>query len=307
MIFYAEEYRVLQCRCILMSKEPNEKDCEYVSSRGILKSCDIHNENPISSSDYLDPLIYSNIPAGSVVYVCTEAIPKFIETYLPMAKGPVVVVSGDSDLSFSGDSAILDNSKILHWFAQNCTGKHPKLSPIPIGLDYHTVANQDHIWSKKTSPKEQEEQIKELASIEADISRRDHRAYGNFLLNITRGNRIQAYSQIPQDLVIYERGFVVREITWWKQASAAFTVSPHGNGLDCHRTWETLILGGVPIVESSVLDCLYEGLPVLIVKNWSDITESLLENTLQEFKTKQFELERLKLNYWMAKIKAKLI
>lgn len=288
-----------------MTKEPDEKDCEYVSSRGILKSCDIHNENPISSSDYLDPLIYSNIPAGSVVYVCTEAIPKFIEIYLPMAKGPVVVVSGDSDLSFSGDSAILDNSKILHWFAQNATGKHPKLSPIPIGLDYHTVARQDHEWSKKTSPKEQEEQIKELASIEPDLSRRDHRAYGNFLLNITRGNRIQAYSQIPQDLVIYERRFVARKITWWKQASAAFTISPLGNGLDCHRTWETLVLGSIPIVQTSALDSLYEGLPVLIVKEWSDINKDFLEKTIQEFRTKRFAKERLRLQYWVNKIRAK--
>jgi hypothetical protein len=153
--------------------------------------------------------------------------------------------------------------------------------------------------------KQQEKMLKEFATIEPNRVRRDHRAYGNFLLNISRGNRQRAYKQIPKDLVIYEQGFVVRPITWWKQASTAFTISPHGNGMDCHRTWETLALGGIPIVQSSSLDKTYEGLPVLIVKEWSDITKGLLEKTIQEFQEKQFQTERLSLRYWVQKIKEK--
>jgi hypothetical protein len=283
----------------------DETACEFVSSRGLLKSCDIRNPIPKSSSDFLEPAVYSNIPAGSVVYVCTEAIPTFLKTYLPQAKGPIVVVSGDSDLSFSLDRATLDDPKILHWFAQNCTIEHPKVSHLPIGLDYHTVSTQDHHWSPRMTPKQQEKILKDLASIEPSYERRDPRAYGNFLLNISRGNRKAAYEQIPKDLMIYEQGFVSRPVTWWKQASAAFTVSPLGNGLDCHRTWETLVLGGIPIVESSTNDKLYEGLPVLIVKSWSDISKTLLETIRKEFGKKSFQKERLQLQYWVQKIKAK--
>ena len=283
----------------------DETHCEYVSSRGILKSCDIHNPVPKSSDGFLDPATYGNIPAGSTVYVCTEAIPNFLKNFLPSAKGPVVVVSGDSDLSFPSDTTFLEDPKILHWFAQNSTGNHAKLSSIPIGLDYHTVSQQDHHWSPKMTPKQQESQIKAFTAIEPKYSRRDHRAYGNFLLNISRGNRRKAYEQIPKDLMIYETGFVVRGITWWKQASAAFTVSPHGNGLDCHRTWETLVLGGIPVVESSWLDCLYEGLPVLIVNSWTEISRESLETTIQAFEQRTFEVERLRLSYWISKIKGK--
>ena len=283
----------------------DETACEFVSSRGVLKSCDIHNPTPKSSSDFLEPSVYSNLPAGSTVYVCTEAIPTFLETYLPLAKGPIILVSGDSDLPFSVKPIILENPKILHWFAQNCIIEHPKVTPIPIGLDYHTVATQDHHWSPKMSPKTQEKQLKEFAGIEPNRSRRDHRAYGNFLLNISRGNRRSAYEQIPKELMIYEHGFVIRPITWWKQASTAFTVSPHGNGLDCHRTWETLALGGIPIVQSSSLDKLYEGLPVLIVKEWSEVSKELLEQTIEKFHLRKFEQQRLTLGYWIQKIKEK--
>lgn len=283
----------------------DETACEFVSSRGVLKSCDIHNPTPQSSSDFLEPSVYGNLPAGSTVYVCMEAIPKFLETYLPQAKGPIVLVSGDSDLPFCVNPTILENPKILHWFAQNCVVEHPKVTPIPIGLDYHTVAHQDHHWSPKMAPKQQETMLKELAGIEPNRARREHRAYGNFLLNISRGNRQTAYEQIPRDLVIYENGFVPRPITWWKQASTSYTISPHGNGMDCHRTWETLALGGIPIVQTSSLDKLYEGLPVLIVQSWSDVTKELLEKTIDSFQTIPFDFQRLTLRYWLQKIKEK--
>ena len=45
-------------------------------------------------------------------------------------------------------------------------------------------------------------------------------------------------------------------------------MSPQGNGLDCHRTWEALILKTIPIVRTSSLDPLYEGLPVVVVHEW---------------------------------------
>jgi hypothetical protein len=80
-----------------------------------------------------------------------------------------------------------------------------------------------------------------------------------------------------------------------KFASWRLVVSPFGNGFDCHRTWEALVLGCIPIVRTSGLDPLYEGLPVLIVDNWSDVSKELLERT--------FQYERLQLAYWMNRIR----
>ena len=74
-----------------------------------------------------------------------------------------------------------------------------------------------------------------------------------------------------------------------------YVISPHGNGLDCHRTWEALVLGCIPIMKSSPLDPLFEGLPVLIVKEWSDIRQELLDN----FQGNNSNLEKLELSYWI--------
>jgi hypothetical protein len=57
-----------------------------------------------------------------------------------------------------------------------------------------------------------------------------------------------------------------------------FVLSPVGNGVDTHRTWEALLAGSIPIVESSVRDHMYEGLPVLILKTWSDLSLQLLQS-----------------------------
>ena len=95
---------------------------------------------------------------------------------------------------------------------------------------------------------------------------------------------------------------IERYNTWKNQVEYTFVASPHGNGLDCHRTWEALCLGCIVIVKKSALDELYHGLPVLIVGEWSDICENLLLETISLFKTLDFQYEKLSLNYWMNKI-----
>lgn len=50
-----------------------------------------------------------------------------------------------------------------------------------------------------------------------------------------------------------------------------FTLSPKGNGRDCHRTWEAIYLDCVPVILVGTLSIeLEEILPILVVKNWED-------------------------------------
>jgi hypothetical protein len=55
---------------------------------------------------------------------------------------------------------------------------------------------------------------------------------------------------------------------WRQYARYPFVLSAHGNGLDCHRTWELLALGCIVVTKASPLDPLYEGLPVVILDDW---------------------------------------
>ena len=49
---------------------------------------------------------------------------------------------------------------------------------------------------------------------------------------------------------------------------------------------------------------LFNDLPVLIVKKWEDITEELLDNTINDFKKREFNYDKLTLNYWVNLIKS---
>ena len=49
-------------------------------------------------------------------------------------------------------------------------------------------------------------------------------------------------------VVFFEEEKVATAEAWGRHARFAFEVSPQGNGVDSHRTWEALLMGAVPIV-----------------------------------------------------------
>jgi len=81
-----------------------------------------------------------------------------------------------------------------------------------------------------------------------------------------------------------------------------FILSPRGAGLDCHRTWEAMYVGTIPIVLSSSIDSIYEGLPVLIIKSWDEITESFLERKYKELMDKECDVSKMFMEYWTSRI-----
>lgn len=59
--------------------------------------------------------------------------------------------------------------------------------------------------------------------------------------------------------------------------SYKFVISPEGNGLDCHRHYEALMAGCIPIIErNSLIQKKYEGCPILWTTDYSEITEEYL-------------------------------
>jgi hypothetical protein len=91
--------------------------------------------------------------------------------------------------------------------------------------------------------------------------------------------------------------------TWALQSEYQFVLSPHGAGLDCHRTWEALLLGCIPIVKSANINGLFNELPVISVNEWSEVNSSFLENAMREIESKSINTEKLLMRYWISEIK----
>ena len=81
-----------------------------------------------------------------------------------------------------------------------------------------------------------------------------------------------------------------------------FWLSPRGNGLDCHRTWEALYLDIIPIVWNNSLTVLYENLPVLIINGIEELNEKFLYKKLEEISKKKisqsYQYEKIRNAYW---------
>jgi hypothetical protein len=76
-----------------------------------------------------------------------------------------------------------------------------------------------------------------------------------------------------------------------------FIISPPGNGIDCHRNWESLMLGCIPIVLDSYFSKnMFRDAPVLIVDDYSKLNQDFLFEQYDKLSNKSYELKYNK--YW---------
>ena len=214
-----------------------------------------------------------------------------------------------SELEGAGD--LLANDNLICWFAQNFDGTDTsgKIFPIPIGLDFHTIANGRKWGHWQATPRQQEDEIERLRATMPANADRLVRAHADFHFNIGHyvhptDSRQAAYSVLRDNSnVDFQRRKLTRSQLWREKTRYAFVVSPRGHGLDCHRTWESLLLSNIPIVKRSPLDSLYDGLPVVIVSEWNEITaQSMKEwhDEYHDFFAKAEVQARLTNAYWIA-------
>ena len=60
-------------------------------------------------------------------------------------------------------------------------------------------------------------------------------------------------------------------------SDSKFVLSPPGNGADCHRTWEAIYLGAIPIVLRKFWPFIGLDLPVIVLDSWEEL-EGRIEN-----------------------------
>lgn len=308
---------------------------ETVWGLGIASTCDIGPCGPESfQKTYWDPLPnykeadLEKLKPGDTVWVKARFLPYFAKEILNKINVPVVIVITEGDESFPSSFAssmdinnFINNDKIIHIFAQNCDCKeiNKKVSNLPIGVDFHSITTNGVYWGETGSPLVQEAALKKILQDLQPTNLRKKRAFVDFHHNDSirhgGGNRQLEFGE--DRTTIFERisrtnlidyGPRMRRSELWKtKGQYAFSVSPHGNGLDCHRTWEDLMLGCIVIVKTSALDPIYEGLPVVIVKDWSEVNANNMDIWLKQYGdafTNPSYREKLTNAYWINKIKA---
>ena len=219
-----------------------------------------------------------------------NAIPTGIVTNLTL-----ITSDGDPDVPFDNNEysdfrnykSLLTDPRIFHWYSQNVAQHHPKLTPLPIGIDLHTP------FCAATTPLAVIQRMVEvyestlplrmrLPMILYDKGQFDHLNISGCLnpkqhfcrRDQARTETIDSVDSCKnQNLFFRLRNRTERMETWKLFGSYQFGIAPTGIGWDTHRMWEFLFFKTIPIVKSSPLDLLLipAHVPVIILEDWNEL------------------------------------
>jgi len=179
---------------------------------------------------------------------------------------------------------ILNHPLLIKWYGQNMSIISDKTSGIPLGLE-------NKYWKRTNILK-----IKEYYT-----NSKEKLLYLNFSLH-TNNNRCKIMTSL------LEKGFTKNQKLDWDLymedlSRHKFCISPNGRGFDCHRNWECLYLGVIPIVEKSQHMSYFDDLPILFVDSYDYISVEYLNQMYEDFQQKSFNMNKLSISYWNTKIR----
>ncbi|CAF3726039.1 unnamed protein product [Rotaria sp. Silwood1] len=181
----------------------------------------------------------------------------------------------------------LDDPRILAWFTQNPDREHKKLFAIPIGIPNVRWSHGNLTIFKKA-----------IKTYRKPFFQRSTLLYANFEVGTNLHVRSKALAWALNFTNVRRRARLPLEIYLKEVGNTKFVLSPPGSGLDCHRTWEALLMGAVPIVLRSQLDTLFMNESVLIVDNWKDVTL----DRLMSLKYRASLSRKLSAEYWYERL-----
>ena len=207
--------------------------------------------------DEVTKLNPKNIKRGQVVFVKSDFLNLYFEKIHPLIDCKYIIVTHNSD------SEIFDeyiDSKIIRWYAQNANTRHSVVTPKPIGLEnlHHHKNGQIALFDV----------YKNINNSKTNTILFGFNIYTNPL------ERQQAFDALSSHKSAVEiKKWHGPESYLETLSKHKFVASPEGNGIDCHRTWEAMYLGVIPIVRRTVLsEYFYDlGLPILLISNWNEV------------------------------------
>jgi hypothetical protein len=211
------------------------------------------------------------------IFVKTDYIHNFFNRKI---ETPYILFTHNSDLPID-DSYLqyLDNKKLVKWYGQNIMTKHSKLFSIPIG-----IANE--IWehgNEKVFNEVIEKKLQKERLIYVNFDTKTNPPERNYCLNEIRNNGLDMSNKLPFKKYLEEL------------SKSYFVVSPNGNGVDCHKTWEALYVNTIPIVTKSINIDFYHIYPMIVIDDWSkfdlnNFNVELYNKTWESFNSKKLNI-----------------
>lgn len=192
---------------------------------------------------------------------------------------PYELYTHNGDIPVSDDLLkYMDEPNLIIWYGQNINTVHKKIKSIPIG-----IANEK--W-----PHGNEEIFYKVMKLNL---KKDRDIYVNFDINTNLKEREYCLYNLKKNGLILQNKLPFEKYLM-ELSKSYFVVSPNGNGIDCHKTWESLYMKTIPIVTKSINSEYYSSkLPICIIDSWSDFNpKNYNEKTYYEI-WKNFDQSKL--------------
>jgi hypothetical protein len=206
-----------------------------------------------------------------------------------------VLLTHNSDINIFNDIAeevLREFPSITMWYTQNMMCYHPRVRPLPIGL---------------ANPKWEHGNVDRFKRIADEHFGKEEMVYVNFNIQTNPEHRSYCLEQIglkinteyPSHPDAEAHNKFTRETQdkyLTDMAKSYFVVSPFGNGVDCHKTWEALYMGSIPIVIKTPMSETFRnmGIPMILLNDWSEyrgleLTEGLYKKVWGSFDPKNMD------------------
>jgi hypothetical protein len=200
--------------------------------------------------EIIRPVLNNQIP---IFFIKTDYVDSFFQNIKLEEK--VIIITHNSDYGISENFLkYLNLEMVFKWYAQNVCVHHKKLYSIPIG-----IANSE--WPHGN--------LEILQSVLDKNNDKSNLIYCNFNLNTNIQERSKCLKRMEKfELKLSPTIDFKSYLT--DLSKSYFVVSPNGNGIDCHKTWEALYLKTIPIVTKSINSLYYSHLPIIFIDDWSN-------------------------------------
>lgn len=276
-------YRIIGREIIAHSRNPRPASWPFITGDGFRKLAD-HIFDATSTT--LNP---TDVKLGDIVFVGNSLIESFLETIHPHISGTYILITHNGDAVVDQTLFEKAHDKIIAWYGINVVYAHPKIIPIPLGIEnqHYFVCGIPAVfnWVQKRIPVKKN---KIFYGFTVSTNAPERQAALNVIHTHPEAETLNSWRNFFTYLL---------ELAHYK-----FVLSPPGSSVEGHRTWDTLYIGGVPIVKSSITTDYFKsiGVPLLVVHDWHEVntlTKDTLSSVFTDIQNKS-NSDCLTFQYW---------
>ncbi len=287
--FFVKLSRVYHRNLVKYSDNPRPASYPYVTGDGFRQLADhIYDE---AKTDFNPDVV----KPGQIIFLGNSRIKNFFKEFNGKIKADYVLISHNGDENVDQEAVGLMDERVKRWYGINVVVKHPKVVPIPLGIEnlhYYVLGIPSNFRAVK----------------KMNLPKKNRIFYG-FTVASNPGQRQPALDVLSKyPLAETLKGSWLTFRPYLKLlAGYKFTASPEGSSIEGHRNWDALYMGVSPIVTRSVTTEYFQslGIPMWLVDDWRELnslTEADLDKKYQEL-WKGFDESKLYMDYWVNKIK----